>query len=627
MQWGGWLVAASATGAASTGAATAQDDEDDDEDDEDDDSLGWDDVVGGIAVTHGATAGGVAVANWLFNGEDVDPDDNLEDQLYFTAEAVAEGRENFEAEMVANYDVSDDQQTPYAQLAWSEIRTRVAQARAQGKSESEALQEASKALDEQTTRSLVNVIERWNTGVSALIEQITVDLDEGVGVFHIKANDGSEYRPARTDASNNDADGIEGTGDGSGNFFAQEKNVDTPVPASNLEGRESDLVEFGLFLIRDSGDPWRLNPTDDDEWTSWNDYSYNTSTVIAKHTDLGSATVLSPQTYHHATSSIHTAYNSITSDLSDYVSTMYKSFEEGIVDPADILTPTELFDKFATADEQSRMGAELAAVGALHPGADNLGFRAKVSHPGLESDSKWGQLYLMIEGSESLDVSSGQTIPASEYEIAYFGFESSDTEEWIVRILDGSEPLDILEAETLDRDYEVAVPVDSAGANGEVVVWDTGQQGEPPEPIEFPNDHPSWYVDIRGASNSSQHDVTAVETRDTDDGDATEYYISSTDLNDGEAIEYIAIKQDVTFEQTSTHVDDATTIDPEKVEATVKSYKELAEALEKLDSSPLEGSGSGFLDGGFSLAGRASTLIGGAILFILGLAGINLATS
>jgi len=579
--------------------------------------------AGVAAITLAAVGGGLIVAGWDSDTSDVDPDQELEDQLYFAAESVAEGRSNWVAEMDGNYAVSDDQQTPYAQLAWSEIRTRVARARVQGLSESEALKEAGDALDKQTTRSVTNIIERWNTGVSALIEQIAFDLDESVGVFIIKANDGSEYRPARTDASRNDADGVEGTGDGSGNFFVQEKSVDTPVPASNLEGRESDLVEFGLFTDRAGGDPWLLKPTNKDGWTSWNDYIYNSSDLIASHTDLGDVTVLSPETYNHATSSILSAYNSISSDLSTYVSTMYSSFEEGLVEPADILTPTELYGQFATASEQSRMGAELAAVGALHPGTDKLGWRAKVSHPDLESESQWGQLYLMAQGKESLDIRSGTTIAASDYEVAYLGFEAADSGEWVPRMLDGSEPLEILDTEGLDTDVSVAEPPSaSAGTNGEVIVWSTTDQGEAPDQLKYPADHSEWSVDIRGSVNSSQHPISDVSTREDDEG-GTEYYIASTDLNEGETIEDITIKQDVTFSQTSTHVDDATTVDPEKVKQQVQEYQELKEALEQLNSGF---GGGGLFGGGFpTLPGL--NVVETIIVAILALAGLNFATS
>jgi len=583
-------------------------------------------AVTGIGWWSGLRSYPNSVAECLDNETgDVDEDEELSEQIWLAADSVSDGREDFETEINAQY--ASAQSSPYANKAWSEIRVRVAQARLEGKSESEATDEASQALDIQTARSVINTVEKWNSGIAALDEQIGYTIDEGLnGTLYWDTN----YDTILTRRSPSDdwVTGVSGTGDGSGNYFFHKTDVTLPTSLDNLDDREEELKMIlpqwdnteqtvdGVVGVGDGTMQFFDDNLDPEQYA-----------LIASDNDLGTITVIDPQLYYDVLNAIDTAYSNIKNDLSDYVSTLYDSFEEGTLDPATIISPQDLYDQFATAPEQQRMTAELLAVGAAHPGG-NVGYRAKVSHSDLQDPPQWGVLYpLWAEGTTEKTIESGLTIPASEYKMAYLGFEAADTGEWTVRLLDsGSGDLEILETEDTDDDIISDREDQTAGTNGKVTVWDTapveeGGHGESPDPLKYPNDHGDWFIEIRGAQNLSTHAMTEPNIEQGDNGQDV-YVLDSTGLNEGELIESVALKGKATYTQTSRYVSDPTTIDSEELEKQLQIYQDLKEAIEQLESGI---GGGGFFDGGLpSLPGLG--FIESVIVVILAIFGLNAAS-
>jgi len=577
-------------------------------------------------ATGAGWSAGLKIIDWITGTNEVDEDEELSEQIWLAANSVAEGREDFVTEMNAQY--SSSQSSPYANKAWSEIRVRVAQARLEGKTESEATQAANEALNIQTAQSVINTVEKWNTGIKALDEQIAYVIDESLNTLYWDTT--GDAILARRDPSSEDwATGVEGTGDGNGNYALWETDVSLPTSLDNLPDRDDPLKMFlPQYDITDQTSDGPISPGNPNyQFFDDNLQVSNYFALIADDDNLGTTTVIDPRIYTDVLDAIDTEFSNIKNDLSTYVTTLYESFAEGALDPATIISPQDLYDQFATAPNQQRMTAELLAVGAAHPGG-NVGYRAKVSHPDLQDPPQWGVLYpLWAEGTREKTIESGLTIPASEYKMAYLGFRAADTGEWTARLLDsGSGDLEILETEDTDDDIISDREDQTAGTNGKVTVWDTapveeGGHGEAPDPLKYPNDHGDWFIEIRGAQNLSTHPMGDASTEEGENGQDL-FIVDPTDLNEGELVESVAIKQSATYTQTSWYVSDPTTIDAEQLKEEIQTYQDLKEAIEQLESGI---GGGGFFDGGLpSLPGLG--FIESVVVVILAFAGLNAAS-
>jgi len=593
--------------------------------------------VGGL-LTIGAAAG-AAVATWQgWGGGEVDEEKKLSEQIYLAADSSAEGRSAFVDEMESQFLVSNPDTIPYANLAWSEIRVRVAKARLEGKSESEAKQAANEAFNAQTIRSVTNIVERWNTAISALAEQIAYDIKENLGV--IQRDNGGNLMEVSANISDSSQQLLKVDIDGTTYNPLVKWSVDDlcnslPIPTDSIEGRDEKLEIYGLQF---SGNSNRIvAPIFDNADISWFSgrtvspgappYPGGTDKIVANTGDFSKITVADANIYNQALQNIDAAYTNIKNGLDDYVTTLYESFAEGALDPAQLISPTDLYEQFSTAPNQQRLTAELLAVGAASPG-DDVGFQAKVSHPDLQEPPQWGVLYPMwAEGVEEKTIEGGTTIPKADYRMAYLGFEAADIDEYEVRLLSGDSDLKIIETEDTDDDLVSEREDETAGTNGKVEVWDTtskenGGNGEPPEQLEFPESHENWYIEVRGASNLSQHPMGAPTVEQGDNGNDV-YVLDSTDLSEGELVESIAIKKSATYTQQSRYVDDPTTIDNEELERKVTIYQDLADAIDRLESGVGAGGGDGWNIP--TLPGLG--VIESAVVVILGFFGLNAATN
>jgi uncharacterized protein YbjQ (UPF0145 family) len=306
------------------------------------------------------------------------------------------------------------------------------------------------------------------------------------------------------------------------------------------------------------------------------------------------------------------------------VTTLDNQLAEGVIDPADIVSPRTAVNEFANSDEQTRAAAHLAFSGAYVPDGE-LGFKAKVSHPDLASDSLWGTLFVSFSVSSPPDIKPNTTISSTDYRIAYLSYFRKDNGEHDVRLLSGSSNLEVLDVADLSEDSQTEViggedakhsEKQTAGTNGRVVVWRGDWEGDVPPPIEYPADHSNWQVVIDGDVNKHTAPVGDVQTTETDG--TTEHYIEPTGLAEGETVHGVRIVESVSMTQPTSYVQDTSNVNQEDIEKRLQAMKELQQQIEDLENSTIAGGGSLFGGGLPSLPGltfvQSAIVTGGGIL-------------
>lgn len=540
-------------------------------------------VIVGVSV--GAVAGAKA-AEWVVEGDtDVDTSDVLEDQIYEAAAAVGEGRSAFVTEM-SEYTASTTGKSPFATAAWQEIRAEVVRAFVNGEPESTAQSNALEAVQLQASRSIINLAERWNTGVTGLLPSRVVSEEEGLALFTFTDNFTDSFSDP-TEASSAWSS-VEGGQTEAGDHVAMQTDLQLPASPD-----EETHVAFGFAAQTDSSNPTVETGVE----SSWRGGGLTAASgVRVSHSLQPTITAISGQPYQEASSRIRTEYDNITSNIGDYVSAVYQQMEEGVISPSDILGATDIIDQFAGTGPQQRLAAEMLAIGAEIPG--DKAFEAKVSHPDLAADSLWGNLFLRTPDSVSIDsLNPGQTIPSTDYHVAYLGFFSAQTGEFTTRILSGSSDLEVIDVRNLQGQEDVndEASADAADDTSDVVVWDSSATDEEvPDPINFPADHSDWKVVVHGASGGrSIHSPT-----DLVKSDGT-HTLESTDLNAGEAIERIQLVPPAEFSKPVEPVADPT--NPGDTAARVEALREQVDQIE----SEFNGGGGGI---GFDIGGWLGSL-------------------
>ncbi|OIB57430.1 twin-arginine translocation signal domain-containing protein [Natrialba sp. SSL1] len=579
----------------------------------------------GFYLASGAAAG-ITTGSILWHepGTDLDPEDVLEDQLYEAAASVADGREAFVDEMEQEFLGPDDpQDTPYGRVAWQEIRAAAVRAIVDGGSQEDAVDAAHDALDKQTTRSVINIVERRNTGLNALVQQLTLDVEESIGVFeHVEFESGNTRGLALSTASEEeDVENIDWlrpieasqTEDAADDEFVMyEWKVDLPVDPTELEGRDEPLWEIGLGHT--SGSDSLYGAAVETEWAqNWDEYGIHTDdsySLVAEHSDLGETTVLDTgEITSEVLAVVETAYTDIRGDVQTYVSNLYDGVQQGAIDPADVLSSQDIVDEFGDSDDQARVAAELLAIGANVP--DSASYRATISHPDLQADELEGLLYPQFDG-EAMNLRSGMTLESEDYRMAYFGYESAVDDGFETTTLSGEEALEIHSVSGLEDEISIEDEYEpEAGVDGEVILW-TGSGA--PEPITDSAEHDGWQIVVTGETTDHVADVSeAVE-------DGEQWILETTDLAEGEAIESVEVVPSVEYSRSIDYVADPTEVDGdetiERMENLREQVDDLEEALED-DSSP----GLTFPDDPFETTGgvlAGIAIIGAAIAVVVG---------
>jgi len=536
-------------------------------------------VITGTTVAAATAGAGVAliVADQFDAGTDgnVDTQDVLEDQIHSIGTSVAAGRESWVDEMTTQFIDSQQGQSPYADAAWQEIRAATVKGVVNGKSESEVEQLATDALQKQTTRSVVNTVERYNTGMDALQEALVIDYENNVGSLQ---DTGDDIGPLTDSPPSGWSTVSTSEVQSGGHALVETDALDLPTPATDLDGRDEPLTLLAHVLTITNQYP--ANIMHDSSAIGW--YTGGETTdyeqLQVTHSSLSTETVFDHKTYYDVLKRIYDEYQSISSDLSTYVTNVYEQVEEGALDPSDVLSSQDIVDQFASSDAQTRLAAEMTAIGAGVP--DNAGYEAKVSHPDIQSDSLWGNLYIRFSGDPQ-PVTPGKTIASADYSVAYFGFYSENAGEYRSRVLSGSSDLQILDVAGLpDEQDATSGAADVADSSANVVIY---EGDDPPEPIEFPQDHSNWQIVVEGASNTSTHAPTDVVV------EGSTYTLEATGLNAGEAIESVRLVPPAEYSQPVEYVADPTNPDDGETVKRLEALRDTVDSLEK----ELDNGGSG----------------------------------
>jgi hypothetical protein len=566
--------------------------------------------TGAVIVGVAAVAGSYAYEEYVVDGEtSVDVDKQVEDSVYQAATSVAQGREDWEEQLRQEFMAPDDpEQTPYGRTAWQEVRTAATKEIVNGGSESDAVAAAKTALDRATSRAAVNTIERWNTGINALIEQMVYQHEEGVNALEF--SNGQSL--IATDYVGTPVESAIPSGTSSPNSMVHEVEVSgLPTDVTSFDDRSEPLTALMPVFQNSNGTTYALNPVTE----LWIDVSNNVQINLwATHSSLETKVVLSGSTYYHTTQAIANAYDSISSDLSTYVGELYQGIQQGAIEPSDILSSSDIIEEFADAPAQERLAAELLAIGAQVP--NDVGYRARISHPDLQADSLWGWLFPQFSG-EPVDIGPGTTLASVDYDMAYFGYQGSNSDEFEKIILTGDLDLQIHDVDGVEGQEEVDTERRGAeaGANGRVVVW---SGDSPPDPIANPADNSGWRVLVQGETNRDTAAVADV----TQDG--TEYVLSTTSIPEGELIDYVELVPPVQYKRSHDYVADPTNPD---TQATIDRLNSLREQVEELKAVNEESGGGGgsWLDDADSLGDVPDVALAGgaALLALLGLNTLN----
>jgi hypothetical protein len=552
-----------------------------------------------LGFTGAVIVGVAAVAgSYIVDGDtSVDVEKQVEDSVYQAATSVAQGRSDWVKQLDAEFIApSDNEQTPYGRTAWQEIRTAATEEIVNGGSESDAVAAAKTALDKATSRSAVNTIERWNTGINALIEQMVYQKEEGVNALRY---DGGAYLKAADPGVGTPVESAVPSSQSSPNSMVHEIEVTgLPADVTRFDDRSEPLTAL-MPVYTNSNGTFVVTPV----VSQWIDVGNTTNKdIIAAHSSLEDKTVMSSLKYYKTTYAIADAYDSISSSLSTYVSELYQGIQQGAIEPADILSSSDIVQEFADAPAQERLAAELLAIGAQVP--QDVGYRARISHPDLQADSLWGWLFPQFSG-DPVDIGPGTTLASADYDMAYFGYEGSNSGEFEKIILSGGRDLQIHDVDGVEGQEEVDTERRGAeaGVNGRVVVW---SGDSPPDPIANPADNSGWRVLVQGETNRDTAAVADV----TQDG--TEYVLSTTSIPEGELIDYVELVPPVQYKRSHDYVADPTNPD---TQATIDRLNSLREQVDELKAANEEsgGVGGGGLFGDGSLLDLSdSQLLGGA---------------
>ena len=518
------------------------------------------DTAGGLGP---GVVAGVYTALFESGVDEGDISDDREDRIYETAETLVDGKGSWQDQVLHEYENTvDPEQTPYGHAAWTTIRTTTATYHANREDRSTAKSKARERLRLQTTRSIVNIMEGWNSTMKAMAPEMAGDLKNGWDQITFESNSLRGESDGATAAWTVELDGETIT---LGNVREPE-DWNLPADPTDLEGRDEGLRSYHPVINPDASsipviDPMRDALSDGSDWaTKFGSPSVREMQV--SHSNLNTINVIDPRRLVNVIYKIYAGYGTISSDVGTFVDEYYDQASFGDWEPTKALTPHQLYSEFASSGETPRVVAELAASGLDVP--QDAGTQAKVSHPDLPVDSAWGWLYPRLE-DKSISIEPGTTIAAADYKIAYLIRVTGDTGETVTEELGGSSPLEILDVEMREENDEEFEREDTAGTDGEVVIWDTGKHGEEVHPaIEYPADHSDWSIVVYGAENQSSHSPSELN-KGVNDG-STQYILPSTALNEGELVNSVRLMGPFGFEQPVRYTSDATTIDPGEIQ-------------------------------------------------------------
>ena len=587
----------------------------------------------------GATAAGVNLArrkDW-FSDPDVSEDLNSESYIYniaATIEGLRSGSTGTRRDIQRDIANATTDESAYAQAAASQVVGEAALATLEGDSQN-AQNRADRALREQTTRSLVSLVEKWNAGIIEMQERgaFVEDVEAGTDVLGM-TNNNVGIGPLTQSETGDGWEPVEASSpEGQDGYLVHKWTFGSsalPADPTNLEGRDEPLELWTVPHWHDSYSEHVL-PVPDHS-TSWfqtiNESSSNSvmgrEDLFANYSNGDKVYWLKGILLGNVIQKIETEYENLLSELSDVVDKTVNGLEQGTIEPSDVLTSEQLTEDFNPNNRRSALHREAMAVGMEMPG--DVAFQARVSHPDLAADSLWGDLLLRTTGDSDLAVDGPMTIPAADYQLALLGYTGETTGKYQYASLrpqdsnNNDQPLEILEITTND-DVVAENPETSVGSGGTVKLAPTDSESTP-EPLANPDQkYDSWGITVVAGDGTTA--TGKVGDAYGEDG----YWKLNTSLSEGLSVEEIRYHPDSLFQDTSIYTPGQTDYSVDEAKQQIDVRRAVNEAIREEFGSVIDGGGlfdGGLFDGLPSLPGlgvleSAAVVGGGTILGLLGL--------
>jgi hypothetical protein len=581
------------------------------------------------AATVGAAAGAagvVAYSKLTGSSTNVDAEQNTEDFAYQVGNTISNSRGGTtgpRVEIQNDYVDVPDGQSAYARAAGDTVVTTAAIETLKGnadQAENRAIQE----LDKQTTRSLTYFIETWNDVLYTLAESgaAVEDYEEGTNVFAENENERLGVMQEGDTWT-----GVPGTSPATkqGYLLLKRKMPADwfPVDPQTLPNREEplEMVTYSYDVAA-----YANVPNTQTRWfNNWNGYGpENDSLTIpqqplqARHSSLGTVTLLDYQLYNKAINKIETEYQMIRDNLSAVVDETVSGLEQGKLEAPDVLDANDLVTEFSTNNKRAALAREMMAIGAQYPG-DSVSQQAKVSHPALETDSIWADLYIRLTDGSSLEVNGPMSVPAADYELAYIGFQSKVGDgEYITETLPGDSELvieDVRDPKQIEQDSP-----DPVADNGDVTIGDDNNEEELPKPLaESDPKYDDWGVIVTTADGSTG----SGKVGDAYIGDDGKWKLP-TSLSAGQSVETVRFIPPNTYDDTNlwTPADGSSGYDVSTAQEIIERRRRFNDAVvEEFSSSGIGGGGGFFGDNFPTIPGLG--VAGTIVVAFLGLFGLG----
>ena len=499
-------------------------------------------------------------------------------------------------------------QTDAGAALWSRVEDSIARSRIDALPETEAVDRAQVAVDEQASITSWNVIDLWNS--------YFVDADRAEA---LKASimDHGVATPETGEFTNF------ATATGTVDQSVIEPIVETPsgiyvwtVPLTELSPGWMDLkgVEDSSGGTVEVADLYVVRYAVDGAVVDVLDPATSSPALLSDHPDYAAETVVEPAIWQEMLDLIWTLRDDVTANLTSTVDSIYQRLDTGDLKPQDIMSAQTLLTEFDDGgDELSTSGAVAALAARGYALPEDFDDAVTIVHPDVDGEiTGW----LFVDSVGDLVATAGTTIEPAQYDTAhiiYFSEVDGSTES---TMLSGEEPLEIVDytGETSETVSYLPRPASSNYTNDRI--WfDAAEMPnrfgvDMTDAIKITDE--SGTTAVMGASDLSTSGFRA------DAPDAADFELVFDNALEGPDSFAIELVSGLTFrDRSSTYVSDPT--DPQLTRERLEQMREAWGEIE-VQIETIEGAGGGGGGGGGGGWGPVALLAGaaGALALLLG---------
>jgi hypothetical protein len=508
-------------------------------------------LLGAGAAVGLGVVGGMALQRWKSEDVEINEDDLSDDrmtQTYEVATLINDGFDDYRTISDNEFDPQyNSTSNTFNDAAWSELRTTAVRGIQEDWSPAKAKRRAGQKVDKQATRFFLNHIQLWNRRVEAFYPYMADDINDSNKDTIFTENEYQEDTAIRNDSIDpSSVSKWEGVSVDDNLVGIKTTAFDLPWDPTKFE--KWDREDVAVYV------PWNLRPPLPDKFLEDGvDSPGLKGKIKVKHDDYET---IKPYRYNRGfgkyLNKMASDHTQIKSDLNTYIDTVYDAVSQGAVSEIQALSPRDLVQEFAGANEMERETAELAAAGLYSP-KEAGGVMAKVTHPDLTAESLWGRLFVRFRDGDEKTIEPGTKIEEYEYQMAYLIYQDRTSNEPETALLDGSHTLEVLDVsgEGVDQGENVDKNTEE---DGTVPIWNPEQDGETPAWIKKPPAGETIVVETE--KGSYYFDPESIKQRD----DGT-YVIPDTQISPGERIKKIRAVGRLDYVQPIDNVPDPTTVD------------------------------------------------------------------